>query len=310
MKDLGKIIKKMEREIPTTECIAVDLKGTETIVDILERTLSTLRQVENGSIEFPSQRDKRKALTVLNNYLKKFGTYEMDWLAENAPEIHSKIAEKLAHKVEKNAPAKAEATTEVSEELQNKEGRLIGYARVSTRDQNLDRQLKKLQEINCDIIFQEKKTGKNTNRPEYNKMLEMAKEGDTIVVAELTRISRSTSDLFKLVEDLDERGIKFKSLKEEWLDTTTATGRLLLTIFAGLSQFEREQMLERQAEGIEVAKERGVRFGKKLQADADLDQAIEMYKEGQYPASKIAKMCNVSRATLYRRLKDLGLTKY
>lgn len=314
MKNVDKIIAKMVKEIPTTDCIAVDLLGATDIKIILERTMNTLKQVNDGELEFPSQRDKRKAITVLSNFIKKYGVYGIelygeDWLKDYSQDSYDMIMGTIAKKSKKvEAEVQAEAeTVEVAEVPEADKPRVIGYARVSTREQNLDRQIKALKNYGCDFILEEKKTGKNMDRLQLQTLLNTVKAGDTVVVSELTRISRSTADLHSLINELEAKGVTFKSLKESWIDTSTAHGRLIFAMLAGISQFERELMLERQAEGIEVAKERGVKFGRKLDKDANLARAIELYKEGKYPAGEIAKMCKMSRATLYRRLKDLGL---
>lgn len=313
MKNVDKIIAKMVKEIPTTDCIAVDLFGATDIKEILERTINTLNKVNNDNLEFPSQRDKRKAITVLSNFIKKYGVYGIelygeDWLKEYSEDSYNMVVDNIVKKAKKVvAETPAPEAVEVAEEPATDKPRVIGYARVSTREQNLDRQIKALKEYGCDTILEEKKTGKNMDRLQLQTLLNTVKAGDTVVVSELTRISRSTADLHNLVNELDAKGVTFKSLKESWIDTTTAHGRLVFTMLAGVAQFERELMLERQAEGIEVAKERGVKFGRKLDKDANLARAVELYKEGKYPAGEIAKMCKMSRATLYRRLKDLGL---
>jgi len=316
MKNVTKIINKMVKEIPTTDCIAVDLLGATDIKEILERTIRVLDKVNGDEVQFPSQRDRRKAITVLSNYIKKYGIYGLelygeDWLKEYSIDSYNMIMEKITKKLPKQEepinPEEPAKVIEVSEEQDVTKPRVIGYARVSTREQNLGRQIKALKDFGCDLILEEKKTGKNLDRIELQNLLNIAKAGDTIVVSELTRISRSTADLHNLVNELDAKGVQFKSLKESWIDTTTAHGRLIFTMLAGVAQFERELMLERQAEGIEVAKARGVKFGRKLDKDANLARAIELYKEGKYPAGEVAKMCNISRATLYRRLRDLDL---
>lgn len=314
MKNIDKILAKMIKEIPTTECISIDLLGVTDIKELLERTINTLNKINNNELEFPSQRDKRKAITVLSNFIKKYGIYGIElygdsWLKEYSEDSYTMIMENISKKSKKAEAEIAEETetVEVAEIPATDSPRVIGYARVSTREQNLDRQIKALKEYGCDTILEEKKTGKNLDRLQLQTLLNMVREGDTVVVSELTRISRSTSDLHNLINDLDAKGVTFKSLKESWIDTTTAHGRLVFTMLAGVAQFERELMLERQAEGIEVAKERGVKFGRKLDKEANLARAIELYKEGKYPAGEIAKMCKMSRATLYRRLKDLGL---
>lgn len=321
MKNVDKIFNKMVKEIPTTDCIAVDLHGAESIADILERAFNTYDKVMTDEVEFPSQRDKRKAITVLSHFIKKYGLYGIEiygeeWLQSQSESCYNLIMENIAKKAQKAQEKATEAQEAKEVEIietptepiaQSDKPRKIGYARVSTREQNLDRQIKALKEYGCDVILEEKKTGKNLDRIQLQNLLNTVKAGDTVVVSELTRISRSTADLHALVNELDAKGVTFKSLKEDWIDTTTAHGRLIFTMLAGVAQFEREIILERQAEGIEVAKERGVKFGRKLNKDANLARAIELYKEGKYPAGEIAKMCNMSRATLYRRLKDLGL---
>ena len=110
---------------------------------------------------------------------------------------------------------------------------IFGYARVSKNDQNLDRQLDQLKQAGCNRIYQEKMTGTKKERPELTRMMDSLREGDTIIVCELTRLSRSVKDLFELVERINEIGADIKSLKEPWLDTTTPHGRLLFSVFSG-----------------------------------------------------------------------------
>jgi DNA invertase Pin-like site-specific DNA recombinase len=129
----------------------------------------------------------------------------------------------------------------------------IGYARVSTQDQSLDRQIDSLKAVNCQKIYQEK----ITDRPELDKLLENLRPGDIIIKSELTRLSWSTKDLFLLVEAIYNKGADIKSLKELWLDTTTPTGKLMFTIMAGISQFERDLINQRTKEGLESARVRG-----------------------------------------------------
>lgn len=183
----------------------------------------------------------------------------------------------------------------------------IGYARVSTKKQNLDRQIDSLTAAGCDVIFTEKETGTKRNRPELNKMLSEIQEGDTVVFAELARASRSTKDLLELVETITEKGASVKSLKESWLDTTSSAGKLMLTIFAGLAEFERDLISERTIEGLAAAERRGNVGGRPKKNSEQLDYAIELVKEGNLAKSEICRVTGVSRATLYRRLEELGL---
>src|SRR5215510_3820292 len=122
----------------------------------------------------------------------------------------------------------------------------IGYVRVSTKDQNTDLQITAARAIGCERIFEEKISGKNTDRPEFQRMLEILREGDTVIVYKLDRLARSTLDLLETIRTLDQKGIAFKSLSEAWADTTTPHGRLMITIFGGLAEFERELIRERQ----------------------------------------------------------------
>lgn len=137
----------------------------------------------------------------------------------------------------------------------------IGYIRVSTIEQNTDRQEIALEDIGMDKIFIEKASGKNTNRPELKKMLEYVREGDVLYIESISRLARSTRDLLSIVQQLQEKKVELISLKEH-IDTTTPQGRFILTIFAALSELERENTLQRQKEGIVAARIKGKRFGR------------------------------------------------
>lgn len=182
----------------------------------------------------------------------------------------------------------------------------IGYARVSTQDQNLDRQVDQLNAEGCNKIYTEKITGTRNDRPELNKMLEVLRSGDTIIVSELTRLSRSTKDLFNLVEQIESKGAYIKSLKESWLDTTTPQGRLMFTFIAGVSQFERDLISQRTMEGLASARARGRKGGRPVKDKKELDTAIKMYKSKLHSVKEIEKITGVSKATLYRYLKEQG----
>lgn len=179
----------------------------------------------------------------------------------------------------------------------------IGYARVSTQDQVLDRQLDALKQAGCQKIYKEKVTGKKKERPELQKMIEFARPGDTIVVADLTRLSRTTKDLFALVEELNAKGINLKSLKESWMDTTTAQGKLMFTIIAGLSQFERDLVTERTKEGLAAARARGRKGGRPAAKTENIEKAIMYYNLKTVSVGDICKMCNISKQTLYNYVK-------
>lgn len=299
MKDITKIIDRFNKDI---EKAGLNIETAHTIEEGIQ-ALAEHISVFGGA---PAR-----------NLFKKYGVYAPDYVRNNLAMFYPLIKEK-AEEMEAKAIAKASGKEieELKVELEERkkldalgENRIIGYARVSTKDQNLARQLKSLKEAGCQYIFEEKKSGKNMDRIEFKRMMMNLRKGDTVVIADLTRIARSTADLFKIAEDLKAKGIAIKSLKESWLDTSdnSATSELMFTIMSGLAQFERKLMLERQAEGIAVAKENGVKFGRKLNAKADLQMAIALYKEGKYTTQQIADMCNISRTTLWRNLKKLGL---
>lgn len=180
---------------------------------------------------------------------------------------------------------------------------LIGYARVSTTEQILDRQIDQLREYGCEKIFEEKTTGTKIDRPELQKLLEQLRKEDIIVVCELTRLSRSTKDLFALVEEIENKGASIKSLKESWLDTTTPHGKLLLTVFAGISQFERDLIAERTKEGLKSARARGRNGGRPRKSDKDIQKAIKLYNSNDYSIKEITEMTGISKPTLYRYIE-------
>lgn len=183
------------------------------------------------------------------------------------------------------------------------EGYKLGYARVSKQEQNLERQIDQLKEAGCKKIFEEKITGTKKERPELDKMLNELRDGDTIIITELTRLSRSRKDLFDLVELIESKNANIKSLKESWLDTTTPQGKLMFTIFAGISQFERDLISQRTLEGLASARARGRKGGRPAKDKKDIDVAIKMYNSRLHSVSEIENTTGVSKATLYRYIK-------
>lgn len=189
-----------------------------------------------------------------------------------------------------------------------------GYARVSSIDQNLSRQLRQLEDAGCEIIYQEKISGANTDRPELQKMLDELSEDDVIVVTDLTRISRSSRDLFELVDIIKDKNASIRSIKDTWLDTTSDNpyNAFLLTVMAGVSQLERDLSKMRQKEGIAIAKENGLykgRIKKYTDKHEGMNHAIELYKEGSKSVKQICSITKVSRSALYRQLEQLGVTR-
>jgi DNA invertase Pin-like site-specific DNA recombinase len=179
----------------------------------------------------------------------------------------------------------------------------VGYARVSSKEQGLDRQIDALAGAGVDErnIYREKITGTKLERPELKRMIDELKDGDLVIVDELTRLSRSSKDLFSLVEQIQSRGANIRSIKESWLDTTTPQGKLVFTIFAGLSQFERDLTSERTKEGLRAAKARG-RCGGRPCKRHEKETSIRLLYQGGVKITKIAKETGVSRSTVYRAL--------
>lgn len=178
----------------------------------------------------------------------------------------------------------------------------IGYARVSTNDQNTNLQIDALQKTGCEKIFEEKASGAQRERPELKAALEFARKGDTIVVWKLDRLARSLKQLIETVEDLEKREIGFQSLTEA-IDTSTSGGRLIFHIFASLAEFERNIIRERTKAGLVAAKARGKTGGRppKL-SDKEIEMAKTMLANPEITASEVAKKMGVSFATLYRYL--------
>ena len=179
---------------------------------------------------------------------------------------------------------------------------IIGYCRVSTTDQNLNRQIDSLTAAGCERIYQEKKSGAKTERPELQKMIDALREGDIIVVTELSRLSRTVKDLFSLVDRIHQIGANLKSLKETWADTTTPQGKLLFAIFAGISEFERDLIRQRTKEGLEAARARGRNGGRPSTPGNKITLAVKMYNSKEYSISEILKATGISKTTLYRYL--------
>lgn len=178
---------------------------------------------------------------------------------------------------------------------------IIGYARVSTQDQNLDRQLDSLNTKGCERIYQEKMTGTTAKRPEFEKMMATLRKGDTLVTDSFSRLSRSTKDLLAIIEQLDQMGVVIVSLKEN-LDTSTATGRMMLTMLSALSQFERDLISERTHDGLKAARARGRMGGRPRVKESKVKQALKLYDSQSMSVSEITAAVGISVPTLYRYL--------
>lgn len=174
----------------------------------------------------------------------------------------------------------------------------IAYIRVSTIEQNENRQIEMMKSLAVDKTFIEKASGKNTERPQLEAMLEYAREGDAVYIESFSRLARNTIDLLKLIEAMNGKGIKVISLKEN-LDTSTANGKLMLTMLGAIATFERENMLERQREGIALAKAEGKYKGRKAKTLPDnFSELYDQYMCRKITKTKLAELCEVSRPVL------------
>ena len=181
-------------------------------------------------------------------------------------------------------------------------GELIGYARVSSTDQKLEVQLEQLQKLGVDRVYQEKASGADSERVELAAMLDYVRQGDTVVACKLDRIARSTQHLLSIVDRLTAKGVALKVLNID-LDTATPTGKLMLTMLGAIATFEREMMLERQADGIAKAKEAGKYLGRKPTAKAKSTEVVGLVAQG-LTKEAVAAQLGIGVASVYRILKE------
>lgn len=184
----------------------------------------------------------------------------------------------------------------------------VGYIRCSTAEQNEARQIKMMEEHNAEKVFIDKASGKNIDRVAFKEMMAFVRAGDIVIVESISRIARNTRDLLAIVSDLTEKGVEFVSLKEN-IDTTTPQGRFILTVFGALAELERESILERQREGIEIAKSEGKYKGRKpVEYDEKLFKTLcKRWRAGEITATAAMKELGLKPNTFYRRVKELGL---
>ncbi len=178
----------------------------------------------------------------------------------------------------------------------------IGYIRVSTQEQNTIRQEVMMHELGVDELYIDRASGKNTDRPELKKMMDYVRRGDTVIVESISRFARNTRDLLELVEQLTDKGVEFISRKEA-IDTTTPTGKFMLTVFGAVAELEREYILQRQREGIEIAKQHGKYKGRKPIEHPDFDEVVSRWRKGEITAVEARKRLGMSKATFYRKVK-------
>ena len=181
----------------------------------------------------------------------------------------------------------------------------VGYVRISTREQNTARQDVLMEKLGVERVYTDKLSGKDTQRPELQKMMDFVREGDVVVVESFSRFARNTRDLLDLTATLEEKGVRFISQKEA-IDTDGPAGKLMLTIFGALAQFERETILERQAEGIAIAKVEGRMTGRPRKAVDTFENVYLDYKNGKISAAQGARKLGIARSTWYRKVKELA----
>lgn len=178
----------------------------------------------------------------------------------------------------------------------------IGYIRVSTVEQNTIRQETLMEALGVDEIYMDKVSGKNTNRPELQKMLHYVRKGDTVIVESISRFARNTKDLLELVEQLTAKEVEFISQKES-IDTSTPAGKFMLTIFAAVAELEREYILRRQREGIAEAKKQGKYHGRKAKIHSDAEKVMKRWREKEITATAAMQLLGVSKTTFYRMVR-------
>lgn len=180
---------------------------------------------------------------------------------------------------------------------------LVGYARISTDDQNLDLQHDALKKVGCEQIYEDQLSGARAERPGLQQALEYARNGDTLVVWRLDRLSRSLKDLIDMVATLETKGIGLKSLQES-IDTTQSSGKLIFHIFAALAEFERNLIRERTQAGLIAARARGRKGGRPKALNKDKQcLAIQIYAAKKHTVDQICKMMNISKPTLYKYIR-------
>lgn len=180
----------------------------------------------------------------------------------------------------------------------------IGYIRISTTDQNTARQEVLMQELGVDNVFIDRMSGKSVDRSELKRMMEFVREGDTVIVEAISRFARNTRDLLDLVEQLTAKNVEFVS-KKEAIDTSTPTGKFMLTVFGAVAELEREYILQRQREGIAIAKANGVYKGRKPIERADFKKVVALWRDNQITAVEAMKRLDMKSSTFYRKVKQI-----
>ena len=178
----------------------------------------------------------------------------------------------------------------------------IGYIRVSTQEQNTVRQEALMDALGVEKVYIDRMSGKNTERPELKQMLEYVRKGDVVIVESISRFACNTRDLLELVERLTAKEVEFVSQKEA-IDTNTPTGKFMLTVFGAVAELEREYILQRQREGIEIAKAQGKYKGRKPISSPDFDKIAAQWRRGELTAVQAMRRLGMSKTTFYRKAK-------
>ena len=178
----------------------------------------------------------------------------------------------------------------------------IGYIRCSTTEQNTARQEVLMAELGVEKVFIDRISGKNTDRPELKEMMGFVRSGDTVIVESISRFARNTKDLLELVEQLTVKGVEFVS-KKEAIDTTTPTGKFMLTVFGAVAELEREYLLQRQQEGIAIAKASGIYKGRKPIEHPQFDAVVSLWRKGEITATEAMRRLEMKPSTFYRKVR-------
>ena len=180
----------------------------------------------------------------------------------------------------------------------------IGYVRVSTQEQNTIRQEVLMHSLGVDQLYIDRASGKNADRPELRKMLTYVRQGDTVIVESISRFARNTRDLLDLVEQLTAKQVEFVSQKEA-IDTAAPTGKFMLTIFGAVAELEREYILQRQREGIAIAKEQGRYTGRKPISPPNFEGVVKQWRKGELTAAEAMRRLELKPSTFYRKVKGI-----
>ena len=179
----------------------------------------------------------------------------------------------------------------------------VGYVRVSTAEQNTARQEELMKRLGVDKVYIDRISGKNTDRPELQKMMNFVRTGDMVIVESISRFARNTKDLLELVEELNQKDVQFISQKES-IDTKTSTGKFMLTVFGAIAELERGYILERQREGIEIAKGQGKYKGRPAKKLDNFDEVYWEWYDKKITATEACRRLGISRSTFYRKVNE------